>query len=115
MIACDGSKDRCNADNNHNHNEERDAEEEFQFKGIPIAGENDGDSEDSWDRASWDSEEDGEKGKDSLTNNCLTIEPRRDRDTHDEKTQASNSSRIPSTRTIHNMATNTHHCLLGES
>jgi hypothetical protein len=29
-------------------NEEEDDEEEFQFKGIPIAGENEGDSDDSW-------------------------------------------------------------------
>jgi hypothetical protein len=51
------------------HNEERDAEEEFQFKGIPIAGENDGDSEESWERESWDTGDESTTDKDSLTNN----------------------------------------------
>jgi hypothetical protein len=82
------SKALCAADNENDYNEERDAEEEFQFKRIPIAGENDGDSEESWEKTSWDSEEDGENGQDSLTNNCLTIIPR-----------------IPPSRTIHSMAT----------
>ncbi len=52
------------------HNEERDAEEEFKFMGIPIAGENEGDSEESWERESWDTTGDeNTTDKDSLTNN----------------------------------------------
>jgi hypothetical protein len=47
---------------------EREDEEEFQFKGIPIAGENDGDSEESWERESWDTGDDKETEKDSFTN-----------------------------------------------
>jgi hypothetical protein len=99
------SKDLCVADNENDYNEERDAKEEFQFKGIPIAGENDGDSEESWERTSWDSEEDGATEKDSLTNHCLTITHRRDGDTHEEETLASPLPRIPPPRTIHSMAT----------
>jgi hypothetical protein len=51
------------------HNEERDTEEGFQFQGIPIAGENDGDSEESWERESWDTGDDSATEKDSITNN----------------------------------------------
>jgi hypothetical protein len=47
----------------------RDAVEEFQFKGIPIAAENDGDSEESWERESWDTGEESETEKDSISNN----------------------------------------------
>jgi hypothetical protein len=50
------------------HNEERDAEEEFKFMGIPIAGENEGDSEESWERESWDTGDDNTTDKDSLKN-----------------------------------------------
>jgi hypothetical protein len=36
---------------NKNVNYGKDDEEEFLFQGIPIAGENEGDSEDSWESA----------------------------------------------------------------
>ncbi len=45
--------------NNENTHQKRHDEEEYQ--GIPIAGENEGDSDDSWENAiSWESEEDSD-------------------------------------------------------
>jgi hypothetical protein len=51
----------------------REDEEEFLFQGIPIAGENDGDSEASWERASWDQEDEDET--DNITQNHIWLSP----------------------------------------
>ncbi len=75
--------------------EAREDEEEFQFKGIPIAGENDGDSEESWERESWDKGDESETDNDSFTNNFQTV----DTSTGEE------SPRVPHPRTVHILAT----------
>jgi hypothetical protein len=56
---------------------EREDEEEFLFKGIPIAGENDGDSEESWERKSWDKGDESEPDseEDSITQNHTWFSP----------------------------------------
>jgi hypothetical protein len=46
---------------------DREDEEEFLFTGIPIAGENDGDAEESWERESWDKGDESETDNDSIT------------------------------------------------
>jgi hypothetical protein len=69
------------------HNEARDAEEEFQFTGIPIAGENDGDSEESWERESWDTGDESTTDKDFLMNNFQWA----NWDTNDESKQREES------------------------
>ena len=52
---------------------DKEDEEEFVFQGIPIAGENDGDSEASWERASWDQEDEDET--DNITQNHTWLSP----------------------------------------
>jgi hypothetical protein len=51
----------------------REDEEEFLFQGIPIAGENDGDSKESWEHASWD-QDDEDKTK-NITQNHTWCSP----------------------------------------
>jgi hypothetical protein len=81
--------------------EEREDEEEFQFKGIPIAGENDGDSEESWERESWDKGDERETDNDSFTNNLQWAHW----DTSTESKQREESPRVPIPRTVHILAT----------
>ncbi len=81
--------------------EEREDEEEFQFKGIPIAGENDGDSEESWERESWDTGDDRETEKDSFTNNLQWA----NWDTSEEPKQGEDSPWFPHPSTVHILAT----------
>jgi hypothetical protein len=81
--------------------EEREDEEEFQFKGIPIAGENDGDSEESWERESWDTGDDRETEKDSFTNNLQWA----NWDTSEAHKQGEESPWFPQPRTVHILAT----------
>jgi hypothetical protein len=84
------------------HNEERDAEEEFKFMGIPIAGENDGDSEESWERESWDTGDESATDKDSLMINFQWA----NWDTSEESKQREESPlRVPQPRTVHTFAT----------
>jgi hypothetical protein len=54
---------------------DREDEEEFLFKGIPIAGENDGDSEERWKCESWDKGDEGETDNDSITQNHTWFSP----------------------------------------
>jgi hypothetical protein len=81
--------------------EEREDEEEFQFKGISIAGESEGDSEESWERESWDTGDDRETGKDSSTNNLQWA----NWDTSDKTKQGEELPWFPHPRTVHILAT----------
>jgi hypothetical protein len=101
MLAYNGSKS-LDPEGRY-HYEERDAEEEFQFKGIPIAGENHGDSEESWERESWDTGDDSATDKDSITNNFQWAAASWDKNAVAK--QGKNLPRVPHSRIVHTLAT----------
>jgi hypothetical protein len=61
------SMELSNSDRKTSINEEQNDEEEFQFQGIPIAGENEGDSEESWERESWDNDDEQDSPQSSTS------------------------------------------------
>jgi hypothetical protein len=79
----------------------KDDEEEFKLMGIPIAGENEGDSKESWERKSWERGDESATDKDTIMNNFQVA----NWDTSEESKQGEELPRVPHPRTVHTLAT----------